>query len=286
VKTCSKCGETKPIDEFVKNGNICLICHRQFQKEYRLKNPDKIKEWHRKYRHKNKDKINEQGKKYYLKNKNKINERERERYLKDKDQINERHKEYRLKNIDKLNEYSKEYYLENKDKIREYYLKNKEKIKKQKRESYLKNHEKRKERMKEYYLKNKKIIIEHHGEYEKNRRKTDPKFRLVSNIRGAISRSLHGSKNGRHWEDLVGYTLNDLKAHLEKQFTDGMNWANYGEWHIDHIIPLSRWNFTKPEHVAFKKCWALDNLQPLWAEENLSKNARLECDFQGYMALG
>jgi hypothetical protein len=71
----------------------------------------------------------------------------------------------------------------------------------------------------------------------------------------------------------VGYTLNELKLHLQNQFKDGMSWDNMGEWHIDHIFPISAFNFTKPEDPEFRQCWALDNLRPLWATDNLRKNA-------------
>ena len=116
--------------------------------------------------------------------------------------------------------------------------------------------------------------------YFKQKRETDSKFKLNGNISSGISGSLEGNKNGRHWEDLVGYTLNDLKNHLEKLFQSGMTWKNYGEWHIDHKIPKAAFNFTRPEHVDFKKCWALKNLQPLWAKENMLKGAKLDKPFQ------
>ena len=59
-----------------------------------------------------------------------------------------------------------------------------------------------------------------------------------------------------------------------------MCWDNYGKWHIDHIIPKSVYNYTKPEHTDFKRCWALKNLQPLWASDNLSKNDKIDKPFQ------
>ena len=96
----------------------------------------------------------------------------------------------------------------------------------------------------------------------------------------SISRSLNGNKNNQHWEDLVGYTITKLKKHLQKQFVEGMTWENYGRWHIDHKIPLSVFNYTKPEHKDFKRCWALSNLRPLWAEDNLKKNNSLDKPFQ------
>ena len=113
--------------------------------------------------------------------------------------------------------------------------------------------------------------------------KTDLGYRLNETLRKAIYFSLikkGGSKNGNHWFDIVDFTLEDLKKHLEKLFQTGMTWNNYGDWHIDHKIPIAVFNFTKPEHRDFKRCWALKNLQPMWAEENLSKGASLEKHFQ------
>jgi len=70
---------------------------------------------------------------------------------------------------------------------------------------------------------------------------------------------------------LLGYTGKELAEHLELQFTDGMSWDNMGEWHIDHIRPIASFGFDSTEHPDFKKCWALNNLQPLWARDNMSK---------------
>lgn len=116
----------------------------------------------------------------------------------------------------------------------------------------------------------------------KQKYKTDLKFKLNSNVSTAIWFSLKGNKNGKHWEDIVGYTLKQLIKHLEKQFTEGMSWGNYGKagWWIDHIIPISVFNFTKPKHQDFKKCWALKNLQPLWAIENIKKQNKIDKHFQ------
>lgn len=72
----------------------------------------------------------------------------------------------------------------------------------------------------------------------------------------------------------MGYTLEDLLAHLEARFEPGMTWANYGSWHIDHIRPLASFSFRKPEEPEFLLAWGLANLQPLWAVDNLRKGAR------------
>lgn len=121
--------------------------------------------------------------------------------------------------------------------------------------------------------------------FYKRRQRENPMVHLSSNISTAIWASLKGNKGG-HWETLVGYTLNQLKRHLEKQFQTGMTWDNYGEWHIDHKIPQSVFNFSKPEHMDFKRCWALKNLQPMWSLDNLSKHNKLVGHFQPSLELG
>jgi len=117
--------------------------------------------------------------------------------------------------------------------------------------------------------------------------KETPSFKLNSNIRRAIGKALNGSKNGRHWETLAGYTLDQLKSHIECQFLPGMSWDNYSVtgWHIDHIIPKNVFNFSKPEHPDFKRCWSLDNLRPMWSVENIRKGNRITKPFQPYLAL-
>jgi len=128
---------------------------------------------------------------------------------------------------------------------------------------------------KEARIKNKK------WEQSKKGKKFLKKHKLTRNLSSSITHSLKNSKNGkngRHWEDLVEYTLQELKTHLENLFKPGMNWENHGlfGWHIDHIKPVSLFKITDYNCDEFKKCWSLSNLQPLWAEENLKKGNKYE----------
>ncbi len=108
-----------------------------------------------------------------------------------------------------------------------------------------------------------------------------PRGKLTKHISHYIRHSLkNGSKTGRHWETLVDFTIDQLKTHLKKQFKEGMTWDNYGKWHVDHIIPISAFNFEKPEDIDFKRCWSLKNLQPMWRKENIRKSNKLEKPFQ------
>ena len=104
--------------------------------------------------------------------------------------------------------------------------------------------------------------------------KAIPRVRLSRNISRNIHLAIRENKNGRHWESLVGYTLEELIAHIEMQFAKGMTWANYGAWHIDHIRPVSDFHFNDTDDSEFKQCWSLWNLQPLWGKENLLKGSK------------
>lgn len=98
------------------------------------------------------------------------------------------------------------------------------------------------------------------------------KVRLRSYVGAAISRALkRGGKQGQSWEQCVGYTVDDLRAHLERQFQKGMSWDNYGDWHVDHIIPASSFKYESASDPDFRACWCLTNLRPLWAADNLRK---------------
>ena len=68
---------------------------------------------------------------------------------------------------------------------------------------------------------------------------------------------------------LIGCEIDYLIYHLQSQFTDGMTWANYGDWHIDHIKPCAKFDLSKTSEQL--KCFNYTNLQPLWAEDNLRK---------------
>lgn len=99
-----------------------------------------------------------------------------------------------------------------------------------------------------------------------------PTQRIRSYFGSAISHALRGvGKGGKSWQELVGYRAEALKLHLERQFTKGMTWDNYGEWHVDHIVAASSFTYYSPQDAAFRACWALSNLRPMWAGDNIRK---------------
>jgi len=183
---------------------------------------------------------------YARNNSEKVNERKKRWAQKNSDRIKRAQKKYRENHYSEIVKKDREYRKRNPEKWRAYY----------------------RERAKEYKINNPTRIAEiRKKRYENNK--------PAANISHMIYISLKRNKNNKHWENLVGYKLQDLIAHLEKQFKPGMSWENYGKWQIDHIKPISSFDFNSYNDPEFKECWALSNLQPLWANENLSKGNRI-----------
>lgn len=114
-------------------------------------------------------------------------------------------------------------------------------------------------------------------DYEKNRKASDPLYKLISNFRTAIYQVLkeNNVEKNKSYFDILGYTPEELIIHLEKQFKDGMTWDNYGIWHVDHKQPITSFDIQEMGDEEFMKCWSLDNLQPMWGEENIRKSNKL-----------
>ena len=141
--------------------------------------------------------------------------------------------------------------------------------------------EKNKDTLSEYHKKWREKNIDRHREnkrnYERTRKANDPIYKLINNFRTAIYQVLKENqvqKNG-HYFDILKYSPENLIEHLESKFKDNMTWDNYGEWHVDHIKPISSFQITEIGDNEFMSCWSLDNLQPLWGEENIRKSNKL-----------
>ena len=114
-------------------------------------------------------------------------------------------------------------------------------------------------------------------DYERNRKAKDPLYKLISNFRTAIYQVLKESnvEKNKHYFDILQYTPEQLISHLENKFTDKMSWDNYGDWHVDHKLPITHYNIQEMGDSEFMKCWSLDNLQPMWGVDNIKKSNKL-----------
>ena len=209
MKTCNRCGESKPIDAFYKKYAHCKACRRV-----------KTRAWE-------------------TNNRERRNLLSRVRYKNDPETHRMNQQRYHEKYPQRSTEIMKAYRQRNPEKIKE---------------------------------------------YSRKRRASDSAYRLKCNISCGIRLALRDGlgKRGKSTTrilNILGYSIDELKDHLESKFQAGMTWDNYGKpngeffagWHIDHIEPVCSFNFKSIEDEDFKKCWTLSNLRPLWARENLSK---------------
>lgn len=110
--------------------------------------------------------------------------------------------------------------------------------------------------------------------YQKRRLDTDVNYRLKRNLRSRLYQALTAVRAGKKVSAVkdLGCSVPELIKHLEARFKLGMTWDNYGQWHVDHIRPLASFNLTDAEQQ--KAACHYNNLQPLWAAENISKGSR------------
>lgn len=126
-----------------------------------------------------------------------------------------------------------------------------------------------------YYEANKDTLMRQNVKRQRERYAESPEYKASTAARNMLKRVLRAAKTKKHGGsyEMLGYTRDQLMTHLSDQFTDGMTWLNYGEWHIDHIVPVSWWlknDVTDPSMIN-----ALINLQPLWAQDNFDKRDKL-----------
>jgi|DEB0MinimDraft_6_1074348.scaffolds.fasta_scaffold50213_4 hypothetical protein len=127
---------------------------------------------------------------------------------------------------------------------------------------------------KQIYMKNNKAHINSYNRtWERNRKKIDPMHSIKKNLRNRVWAALKGLSKSNKTLEILGCRVEELKKHLENKFEDGMNWDNYGVWHVDHIIGCANFDLSDPEQQRI--CFHYTNLQPMWGEKNIQKGSRL-----------
>jgi hypothetical protein len=183
-----------------------------------------------------------------------------------REHMTEYNKKYwqKTKNIQK--EKNKTWRENNKEKVKENmkkWLENNKEYKKQKDKEYRAEHyEQYKENLKKWKKAKYKAMKEENGEeFFKHKMKTNISIRI---------REILGQNKSEKCVKYVGCSIDELKAHIETTFTEGMTWENYGKWHIDHIIPCTAFDHSSEDQI--KACWNFRNLQALWAKDNIQKS--------------
>jgi hypothetical protein len=185
-------------------------------------------------------------------------------------------------------EYMKEWRIAHKDHIKEYNHKHKVKYYADHREDCIRktcewqktNKEKDRENRRRYYyrhleeqrIRSRRLSKQYRARNPEKIRayKSQPHIRMER----AVQRRLWGFLKNKVWREhyvkYFGCSKDVFFLYIESLFKPGMTWENYGKWHIDHIIPCSAFSNDTPEDIM--KCFHYTNMQPLWAQDNLSKN--------------
>lgn len=160
---------------------------------------------------------------------------------------------------------------------------NREKINAWHKEHYKRNVAKKCAAASAYWVANRAKINARKRVYCKRRRLEDPQYAIGQKLRGSVGDRIKrsgGKKQNKAW-DLIGCSVEWLKAHIENQWKAGMAWDNHGvwrrggssKWHIDHIRPCESFDLT--DIAQQRECFHWTNLQPLWAIDNLQKGSKL-----------
>jgi hypothetical protein len=243
MKTCSKCKLEKSLEAFGKNRSAkdglhhyCRECAREKNDTWAKAHPEQTRASAKKYREANREKLRIDS---------------LDRFYRNHDVCLVRGREWAKNNSDKVREYGRKH--------------DAKPHRKHQRGDY-------KARQSKWYWGHLEEARASRIAYQAKRRQ-DPAERLVDAVRRRIRSVVRGQSKGAI--KLLGYSADDLRNRLEVQFQPGMTWNNYGlygeKWHVDHIRPVSSFKF--PDQLV--ECFALSNLQPLWARDNLSKHARM-----------
>jgi hypothetical protein len=272
TKRCNHCGEVKALDMFFKDKSKkdglcgrCKVCCKKMKEDNTKKNEDNQRD------------LNKTKKCSKCKNVKKYSE-----YNKDKstpcgirpdcrDCVLNYKSIYRNNNKDKLHQKSKDYEASPQRALARKLYRQTTTYKLRQKELRLKNIEVYRERKRIYERNNrdkKRVYIQL---YLKN----NEQARLAHCVRARFHDALKRgsiSKTSSTFK-MIGCCIEDLKKYIEGKFLQGMSWKNYGEWHIDHIIPVASFDLTSDTEQ--KKCFHYSNLQPLWKIDNLKKGAKI-----------
>jgi len=170
--------------------------------------------------------------------------------------------QWREKNREKIRAQHKEHYDANKAKI----IARSAKWNKENPEAY-------KAAVKIYFKHSKAKRSANATNWARKQLATNPDFKLRQYLRNRFRNALKSNSKKSSVLNLIGCSIEELRNHLASKFTEGMNWENYGKWHVDHILPCASFDLSKPEEQA--KCFHYSNLQPLWELDNKHKSNKI-----------
>ena len=155
-----------------------------------------------------------------------------------------------------------EWQIRNREYLREY------------RKAYNKRNKKKKDMQNKIYY---QINKDYYNEYYSKKYHSEKKFSLTKRLYSVIRQAILKDKEGWTWESWVGYGLHDLCNRLIETLPEGFTWIDYldGKLELDHIMPVSAFDYETPDDPEFKECWKLENLRLVTPKENHEKGSKI-----------
>tara|TARA_Y100001958_G_C21220239_1_gene545579 strand:- start:33 stop:1004 length:972 start_codon:yes stop_codon:yes gene_type:complete len=103
-------------------------------------------------------------------------------------------------------------------------------------------------------------------------RNSNPELKVKKNVRNRIYALLNDKAKNLKSVEYLGCNTEDYLKWLK--FSNSEYFFHGNVWHIDHVIPLARFDLTKPEQQMLAFNWR--NTMPLLREDNMSKKAKID----------
>lgn len=227
------------------------------------KDKEKSKQYKKHYYITHREELRQQDKISYEQNKEERKQQAREYYKTHKEESKQQHLKYLEKNSAIVKQRLKDYADKHRDKIREY------------KKQYCEQH---KEAVLQYKKEYQNTHREERNARSRDRAKVDSLYKITCQLHVRVRSALRGLNKSLKTSELIGCDYLFLREWLENQFIENMTWDNYGEWHMDHILPCTKFSLINPIHQ--KICLNYRNLQPMWGVDNMIKHNSLQSGWQ------
>ncbi len=282
MKTCTKCGEDKPLSEFhnrtsSKDGKkaACRKCSNAASKKWRESSAEHVRAYEKAYREQNKEAVRERTRRWREENAEYCSNYSKRRRQEDPERYRINKREWYRNNAQHARAYSRRWKEENPGKAKEHRARwieeNRERLLSARRRWWEENRDRLNAKRNQWREDNRDRVSAYQRDwYQKAKNREDVKVRkALRTILGNFLESAKLTKSDRTHK-LLGYTAEEFRIHIERQFLKGMEWSNHGEWHIDHIVSVAEYVRRGETDPAIVNC--LTNLRPIWAKDNIRKS--------------
>lgn len=268
TKTCTKCDQTKPIDEFNwanksqgRRHARCRVCAGEASKASYAKtyqrDKDSIRQKNKVWYEANRERMAVYRKGHYEANKAKTLQQTREYKQKNRELVRQRNRKWREANPERCRETGRACRRANPKKYNACARRYRER-----------HADTLRQRRREHYAKNRDQLNAQASARRRKQYREDPNYRIAHGLRSRLRDAIHsqGVRKAAKTFQLLGCTIQEFRAHIEALFYDGMSWDTMGcrrtQWQLDHIVAVALFDLTDPTQQ--RSCFHWSNIQPLW----------------------